>query len=67
MFESLYKILLIQAKNHNISVHIAVECRLDGRGFIRVRDKTFFSTPERPDRLWDALTSYPVGTRGVVG
>jgi hypothetical protein len=33
-------------------VGMATRCGLDGRGLIAERGMRFFSTPQRPDRLW---------------
>jgi hypothetical protein len=40
------------SENRDSSVGIAMDCGLDGRGLIPGRDKKFFFTPQRPDRLW---------------
>jgi hypothetical protein len=44
------------------SVDIATDYGLEGRGSIPGSAR-FFSTPQRPDRLWDP-PSYPMGAGG---
>jgi hypothetical protein len=41
--------------------------RLEGRGSIPSRDKWFFSTTQRPVRLWGPPSLYPMGTGGGGG
>jgi hypothetical protein len=41
--------------------------RLDSRGYIPGRGKTFFSTPQHPDLLWDHPVSYTLGNGGKDG
>jgi hypothetical protein len=62
-YEGPYFAVFFLFSNYRSSVGIATGYWLDHRGSIRGRDKKFFSTPERSDRLWGPV-SYPMGTGG---
>jgi hypothetical protein len=47
------------AANIRSSVGVATGYELDGWGSIRGRGKSFFFTPQRPDRFWGPA-SYPM-------
>jgi hypothetical protein len=45
-------------------VNIEMGCWLDGRVSIPGSGKRFYSTPQRPDRLWAHPSTSPMGTGG---
>jgi hypothetical protein len=49
--------------NQDSSVAAATGYGMDDRGLILGRVKRFFSTSQRPDRLWIPQAPYPMGTR----
>jgi hypothetical protein len=52
-------------ENQDSSVCITIGYVLDSRGSIPKRDKRFFSTPQRPVRLWSPTSLLWDGYRGV--
>jgi hypothetical protein len=54
------------AKRRDSAVGIVIGYGVDGRGEgVRVPvGSRIFSSPRRPDRLWDRRASYPMGTGG---
>jgi hypothetical protein len=65
----LYNGQVQEIKNHtgsrDSSVCVASGYGLDCQGSIPGRDKRFFSTPQRPDRLWDPRSLVYNGYRGL--
>jgi hypothetical protein len=55
----------VTQKNRESSIGIAAGYGLDGRDSIPDRAKIFFSTPQRPDRLWGPPRLLYNGYRGV--
>jgi hypothetical protein len=47
------------------SVSITRGCGMDGRGSISWRCRRFFSTPQRPDRLWGSSSHLSSGYLGL--
>jgi hypothetical protein len=52
-------------RSRNSSVDISTGYELDGRGSIPVTVKIFFSSPQRPDRIWDLPSLLSNGYRGL--
>jgi hypothetical protein len=51
---------------HKVHVGNATSYELDGRGSIPGRAKRFFSSPQRPDRLWSPLSLLHNGYRELL-
>jgi hypothetical protein len=52
------------SNNVDSSVGIATDCELDGQNSIPGWGTRFFSSLQRPDRLWSPPSLYPMGTGG---
>jgi hypothetical protein len=61
-----FNILIFSQVSRDSSDGMEMGYGLEGQGPILCGSKRFFSSPQRPNRLWGPPASYPMGTGGSI-